>query len=418
MTAHPPGLLDGVRVVDLTSIVMGPLATQILGDLGADVITVEDPRGTLSRVMTAGPHPGLSGVALNLLRNKRNVVLDLKTEAGRDALLEVTATADVLVTNLRPGTLARLRLTFEDIVMVRPDIVYCQAQGYPSDSESADAPAYDDVIQAATGLPDAFRRFGGEPLFAPTLIADKVSGLTIAYAVLAALFHRERTGEGQRIEVPMVDVMTAFMLVEHAGAATARPPQGPPGYQRILNPERRPQRTRDGWISVLPYTRQNFEDIFRSGDRDDLADDERIRTARGRIDHADDLYREVAGILTRRTTAEWLEFCQASDVPASPVPTLDQLVDGLDDDRHPVAGPYKVIPQPVRFSRMPGPTVRRPAALSGQHTDEVLAEVRATGPGPERGPTGQSAGPSDGSDSPDRREHDGQHRPDRADGQP
>jgi len=379
MTAHPPGPLDGVRVVDLTSIVMGPLATQIFGDLGADVITVEDPRGTLSRVMTAGPRPGLSGVALNLLRNKRNMVLDLKSEEGREALLEVTATADVMVTNLRPGTLARLRLTYDDVVSVRPDIVYCQAQGYPSDSDAADAPAYDDVIQAATGLPDAFRRFGGEPLFAPTLMADKVSGLTIAYAVLAALLHRERTGEGQRIEIPMVDVMTAFMLVEHAGAATARPPQGPPGYQRILNSERRPQRTRDGWISVLPYTRQNFEEIFRAGDREDLAVDERIATARGRIDHADDLYREVATILGRRTTAEWLEFCLSAGVPASPIPTLDQLVDDLDEDDHPVAGRYKVIPQPVRFSRMSGPTVRRPAALSGQHTDEVLAEVRGTG---------------------------------------
>ncbi len=377
MAERSSGPLAGVRVVDLTSIVMGPLATQILGDLGADVITVEDPRGSLSRVMTAGPHAGLSGVALNLLRNKRNMVLDLKSEAGRSAVLEVAATADVWVTNLRPGTLARLRLTYPDVASARPDIVYCQAQGYPSDSEAADAPAYDDVIQAATGLPDAFRRFGGEPLFAPTLMADKVSGLTIAYAVMAALFHRERTGEGQQLEIPMVDVMTAFTLVEHAGAATARPPQGPPGYQRILNSERRPQRTSDGWISVLPYTRDNFERLFRAGGREDLASDPRLRTARSRLDHADELYSLVAEILIQRPTAEWLELCQTSDVPASPVPTLDQLVDGLDEDRHPVAGRYKVLPQPVRFSRMAGPTVRRHAALSGQHTEEVLTEVRA-----------------------------------------
>jgi crotonobetainyl-CoA:carnitine CoA-transferase CaiB-like acyl-CoA transferase len=375
MTANASGPLDGVRVLDLTSIVMGPLATQILGDLGADVITVEDPRGTLSRVMTAGPHPQLSGVALNLLRNKRNVVLDLKTTEGRDAFLSIAATAQVVVTNLRPATLERLRLTYEDVAAVQPDIVYCQAQGYPSDSPAANAPAYDDVIQAGTGLPDAFRRFSGEPLFAPTLMADKVSGLTIAYAVLAALLHRERTGEGQRVEVPMVDVMTAFMLVEHAGAATARPPQGEPGYQRILNPERKPQRTKDGWVSVLPYTTRNFEDIFRAGGRDDLAEDDRIHSARSRLQHADALYREVAAILTQRTTDEWLEFCAASDVPASAIPTLDQMVDDLAEDDHPVVGRYKVIPQPVRFSRMRGPVVRRPAALSGQHTDEVLAEV-------------------------------------------
>ena len=396
MTASSAGPLDGVRVVDLTSIVMGPLATQIFGDLGADVITVEDPRGTLSRVMTAGPHPQLSGVALNLLRNKRNIVLDLKTPAGRDAFLEVVATADVLVTNLRPGTLERLRLSYADVVPICPDIVYCQAQGYPSDSDAADAPAYDDVIQAATGLPDAFRLFGGEPLFAPTLMADKVSGLTIAYAVMAALFHRQRTGEGQRIEIPMIDVMTAFMLVEHAGAATACPPQGSPGYQRILNPERRPQRTKDGWISVLPYTRANFEDIFRAGGREDLAHDDRIRSARARLDHADELYGEVATIIAQRTTLEWLAFCQASDVPASPVPTLGELVDALPEDDHPVAGRYKVIPQPVRFSRMSGPTVRRPAALSGQHTDEVMTEVRATGPARRSGPIGVDAERTDG----------------------
>jgi crotonobetainyl-CoA:carnitine CoA-transferase CaiB-like acyl-CoA transferase len=389
MPTTSTGPLEGIRVVDLTSIVMGPLATQIFGDLGADVITVEDPRGTLSRVMTAGPHPQLSGVALNLLRNKRSVVLDLKTDEGRDALLALAGTADVLVTNLRPATLGRLRLTYADVSAVRPDIVYCQTQGYPTDSDRADAPAYDDVIQAATGLPDTFRRSGGEPQFVPTLIADKVSGLTIAYAVMAALLHRERTGEGQRVEVPMVDVMTAFTLVEHAGAATARPPQGEPGYQRILSPERRPQRTEDGWISVLPYTRENFEDLFRAGGRHDLAEDERIHSARSRIDHADDLYHEVSLIVTQRTTAAWLAFCEASDVPASAVPTLDELVEGLAEDEHPIAGRYKVIPQPVRFSRANGPTVRRPAALSGEHTDEVMAEVvaRTAGPAP-KGPGG------------------------------
>jgi crotonobetainyl-CoA:carnitine CoA-transferase CaiB-like acyl-CoA transferase len=378
MTGPGRGPLDGIRVVDLTSIIMGPLATQIFGDLGADVITVEDPRGTLSRVMTDGPVPGLSGVALNLLRNKRNVVLDLKTPGGRDALLDIVATADALVTNLRPATLARLGLTYAEVAAVRPDIVYCQAQGYPSDSPAADAPAYDDVIQAGTGLPDAFRRMGGRPQLVPTLVADKVSGLTIAYAVLAALLHRERTGEGQRVEVPMVDVMTAFTLVEHAGAATARPPQGPPGYERILNPERRPQRTRDGWISVLPYTRRNFEDVFTAGGRADLVDDERIRSARARIEHANSLYADVAEIMTQRTTAEWLAFCGEAGVPASAVPTLDELIDDLAEDVHPRAGRYKVLPQPVRFSRGTGPTVRRPAALSGEHTDEVVDEVRGS----------------------------------------
>ena len=376
MASTPEGPLRGVRVLDVSSVVMGPLATQILGDLGADVITVEDPKGTLSRVMTAGPVPGLSGIALNLLRNKRNTVLDLKDPDGRRRLLDLAATVDVMITNLRPGALARLRLTYGDLRTVRPDIVYCQAQGYPSDSPAADAPAYDDVIQAGSGIPDAFRRENGVPVLIPSLVADKVSGLTIAYAVLAALFERERTGEGQRVEVPMIDVMTSFTLVEHAGAATAVPPQGPPGYPRILNPERRPQRTSDGWIHVLAYTRQNFVDLFGEAGRPELADD-RIATARSRIAHASTLYRDVAGVLASRTTDEWLGFCLSKGIPASPVPTLEDLVDALPEDVHPLAGRYKVIPQPVRFSAHPGPTVHRHAALSGQHDAEVAAEVAA-----------------------------------------
>ncbi len=375
MPPTPTGPLHGVRVLDLSSVIMGPLATQIFGDLGADVITVEDPKGTLSRVMTAGPVPTLSGLALNLLRNKRNVVLDLKDPEGRREVLDIAATVDVVVTNLRPGTLARLGLAYEDVRAVHPEVVYCQAQGYPSDSPSADAPAYDDVIQAGSGIPDTFRRMGGVPVLVPTLLADKVCGLTIAYAVMAALFECERTGRGQRIEVPMIDVMTAFTLVEHAGAATTVPPLGPPGYGRILNPERRPQRTRDGWINVLAYTRQNYEDLFRAAGRDDLVQDERIRSARSRIEHADSLYAEVAGVLLDRTTAEWLRFCADKGIPASPVPSLEELVAELPEDEHPLAGRYKVIPQPVRFANHPGPTVHRHAAVSGEHDAEVRAEV-------------------------------------------
>ena len=375
MPSTSTGPLQGVRVLDLSSVVMGPLATQILGDLGADVITVEDPRGTLSRVMTAGPVPTLSGLALNLLRNKRNVILDLKDPEGRRQALDIAATVDVVVTNLRPGTLARLGMTYEDVRDVRPDVVYCQAQGYPSDSPAADAPAYDDVIQAGSGIPDTFRRMDGEPVLVPTLVADKVSGLTIAYAVLAALFERERTGRGQRIEVPMIDVMTAFTLVEHAGPATTVPPLGPPGYGRILNPERRPQRTADGWINVLAYTRQNYEDLFTEAGRPDLADDERIHSARSRITHADSLYRDVARVLAGAHHRGVARILRGPAIPASAVPTLEELVDALPEDDHPLAGRYKVIPQPVRFSNHPGPTVRRHAAVSGEHSDEVRTEV-------------------------------------------
>ena len=386
MPATPTGPLHGFRVLDMSSVVMGPLATQILGDLGADVITVEDPRGALSRVMTAGPLPQLSGLALNLLRNKRNVVLDLKDPVGRRQFLDIAATVDVVITNLRPGALGRLRLTYDDVREARADIVYCQAQGYPSESEAADAPAYDDVIQAGSGIPDTFRRQTGVPMLVPTLVADKVCGLTIAYAVLAALLDRERTGSGQQIEVPMIDVMTAFTLVEHAGAATTVPPLGPPGYGRILNPERQPQRTSDGWINVLAYTRQNYEDLFREADRPDLLDDSRIETPMDRIANADSLYRDVSEVLAVHTTAEWLDFCADVGIPASAVPTLEELVDALPEDDHPRAGRYKVIPQPVRFSGHVGPTVRRHAALSGEHNEDVAAEVAAWNRPADEGP--------------------------------
>ena len=223
------GPLDGIRVLDLSSVVMGPLATQILGDLGADVITVETRDGDINRIMSSGPCPGLSGVSLNLLRNKRNISLDIAHPRGRAALLRVAAGCDVFVTNLRPGSVGRLRLRYPDIASIRPDVIYCQAHGFPSDGPQADAPAFDDIIQAACGVPDVLRRAGGRPGLMPTLLADKVSGLVLAYSIIAALFHRARTGEGQKVEVPMADAMLAFLLVEHGSGAIPRPARGRPG---------------------------------------------------------------------------------------------------------------------------------------------------------------------------------------------
>lgn len=368
------GPLEGVRVLDLTSVVMGPLSTQILGDLGADVITVEAARGETNRVMGPGPHPELSGISLNLLRNKRNVRIDMKDPAGRDAVLRVASTCDVVVTNLRPGPLGRLGLAYDDIVKVRPDVVYCQAHGYPSTSERAEAPAYDDIVQAASGVADAVARVTGTPGLAPTIFADKVCGLTIVYAVLAALFHRERTGEGQHIEVPMVETTTAFMLVEHGSGAIAQPRTHPAGYPRILTPHRRPQRTADGWVNILPYSQEHWEEIFRQGGRHDLVGDERVASGRGRIQHSDFLYQALAGIVVDHSTEWWLDLCRQKGIPATAVATLEELVDELPEADHPVAGRYKVIPPPVRFSKTP-PSVRRPAPLVGEHGREVLLEA-------------------------------------------
>ena len=371
------GPLAGVRVLDLTSVVMGPLATAILGDLGADVVTVESARGDTNRAMGAGPHPYLSGVSLNLLRNKRNIDLDLKSAGGRAILLRLAARCDVFVTNLRPGPLARLGAAYEDIAAVRPDVVYCRAHGWAADSPRGGEAAYDDIVQAASGVADLARRVSGAPGLMPTIFADKVSGLTIVYAVLAALLHRERTGEGQQIEIPMADTVSAFLLVEHGAAAIPQPPVGPVGYQRILTPERRPQQTADGWIAVLPYSREHYDFLFAVGGTPELIGDARYADGRSRIEHSDFLYRQVRGILRHRTTAEWLDLLHRHGIPASPVATLDELVSALPEADHPVAGRYRVIPPPVRFGRTPA-SVRRPAPLPGEHNEEVLAELGLT----------------------------------------
>lgn len=373
-TEELAGPLAGIRVLDLTSVVMGPYATQILGDLGAEVICVEDAKGDTNRIMGPGPEPGLSGVALNLLRNKRNVCLDLKAPGGREAFLRIAATCDVVVTNLRPGPLRRLGLTYDDIRAVKSDVVMCQAHGWPSDSEAADAPAYDDVIQAAAGIAHTFELQSGRPALAPTLIADKVSGLTIAQAVLAALFHHQRSGEGQFVEVPMIDAISAFTLVEHGAAAVPEPAAGTAGYPRILIPERRPFATADGWIAILPYSTKDYEALFTEGGRADLVGDPRILTAVARMRHAAALYAVVEEIVATRPTEFWVEFCSRHDIPAGPVRTLDEVVDELPVTEHPHVGRYREIPHPVRYSRTPA-SIRRPAPRLGEHDVEVLREV-------------------------------------------
>lgn len=352
---------------------MGPLATQILADLGADVVTVESPGGDTNRVMGPGPHPQFSGIALNLLRNKRNISLNLRDGSHRAALLRIAAGCDAVITNLRPGSLGRLGLAYDDLVAVNPSIVYCQAQGFALDSERGDDPAYDDIIQAASGLADVMARCTGQPALVPTIVADKVCALTIAYSVLAALLERDRSGRGQHVEVPMVDVMQSFTLVEHgAGAIGARSPAAP-GYGRILTPHRKPGRTSDGWVHILPYSSAHYNAMYSAGGRDDLIDDPRSATTRDTIANADFLYSVIHSITPQRTTSEWLEFCRAQEIPATEVVSLEQLVEQLPVVEHPTAGPYRLIPSPVRFSRTPA-NVYRPAPQIGEHTEEVLAE--------------------------------------------
>lgn len=370
---HSP--LSGIRVFDLTSVIMGPLATQVLGDMGADVITVEPPQPSLNRMMSAGPALGLSGIALNLLRNKRSIVIDLSEEAGKDVASRLAASCDVFVSNLRGASLERLGLAYDDLRPLRPDIIYCQAQGYPSESAEAEEPAYDDVIQAATGFAHLGLLVNGSPSLVPTIVADKVAGLVMAQNILAALVRKGRSGQGAHIEVPMTEAVTSFVLVEHGAAATAVPPQGPAGYPRIMTPNRKPAATRDGWVHVLPYSRRNFNDLFEVGGRADLVDDPRTETPQGRLQNSSDLYLQIAAILKDRTTAEWITFCRDQGIPASPVRTLDELVESQPVLAHPQAGLYHANRTLGRFDNATEPRVRHHAPLQGENSREILCEL-------------------------------------------
>ncbi len=374
------GALDGIRVLDLSSVVMGPYATQLLGDWGAEVIKIEDGGTDTARHMGPGPVPLLSGVALNLLRNKRSIVIDLKTSDGQAVARELTLASDVIVTNLRPGPLSRLGLSYDDLRGDHPGLIFCHAQGWALDSGESERPAYDDVIQTAVGIPFLQQTVTGEAALMPTLIADKVCGLMISNAVLAALVARAATGLGQRVEVPMFDTTLAFTLVEHLAAATT--PGGLAGYPRILTANRKAHRTADGWIVVLPYSNAHWASICRSVDRLDLVNDVRFATPASRIMNADAMYGFLGEMFATRPTSAWVELCANEGVPYQIAHDLDAIVNDpalhrgvVIDDEHPLGGPYRRIASPVRFSETPAPPTVRPAPLPGADTDDILRSL-------------------------------------------
>jgi crotonobetainyl-CoA:carnitine CoA-transferase CaiB-like acyl-CoA transferase len=365
------GPLAGLRVLDITSVVMGPLATQMLGDLGADVITIEGARDDTNRRMGTGPLPGLSDVSLNLLRNKRNVALDLKDERGREAALRLAASCDVLVTNLRPGPLARLGLDYDQVRVAREDVIYARATGFSRDDPRGDEAAYDDIIQGATGVPDVFSKATGEPWLAPTLIADKVSGLTLLSGVLAALVHKERTGEGQLVEISMFEALSAFLMVEHS-SGVASGDEGPAGYQRILSADRRPQRSADGLVVIFPYLPAHWSALLSAAGLDELVGDPRLIPSR--TPDPAFVYQTLARIAATRTSAQWVHFCREHQIPATAVPSIEELVESWPRELHPRAGEYRAAPMPIRLSKSPA-SIRRHAPLVGEHNREVLLEA-------------------------------------------
>lgn len=373
------GALEGIRVVDHSSVVMGPLAAQILGDMGADVIKVEHGKGDTNRHMGGGPLPGLSGIAMTVNRNKRSVSLDLKSPAGRDAFLRILGTADVLVTNVRPKAMRGLMLAYDDIATQFPRLVYCQAQGFRAGTPDEDRPAYDDIIQAATGMANFAQATTGHTSFVPSIIADKVSGMTIVQAVLAALLHRERTGLGQRVEVPMFDAVLAFNLAENLSRAVI--PGQPSGYNRILMSTRGPHRTADGHVAIMPYEEKHWKAIFDHIGRSAELEEPWFADRARRTENAEYTYGRLAEVIATRSTSEWLQFAAENDVPVNAVPHLDEVIAeeslhrGMIVEReHPQAGPYRSVRPAIIMDGSPL-TVRRDAPVVGEHTREILAEA-------------------------------------------
>lgn len=378
------GPLSGIRVLDLTTVVMGPYACQLLGDYGADVVKVEAPDGDVMRL--AGPmrSPGMGHLFLSTNRNKRSIAIDLKTAKGRDLLLSLVRTADVLLYNIRPKAMARLGLTYEELAKINPRLIYVGAFGFSQKGPYAARPAYDDLIQGMTGLPWLSLQSGvEEPRYAPVIIGDRIVGLQVALATVAALNHRNRTGRGQRIDVPMFEGLLSLVLSEHLAGSSFEPAIGPPGYQRSLSRNRKPHRTKDGYICSLVYSDKHWRSFFEViGQPEIFEQDARFSSQASRLAHIDEVYGYLAGVLATRTTAEWIEAFTKADIPAAKMNSIEDI---LADEHlnsigyfktrfHPTEGDLKEIAIPTEWSDSQ-PEITRHAPQLGEHTCDLLAEL-------------------------------------------
>lgn len=381
-SAKGKGPLSGMRIIDLTSMVMGPYATQIMADMGADVIKIESPAGDNMRFVSVGPEPGMAGVFVNVNRGKRSVVLDLQSAEGKAALRALLETADVFIHSMRAKAIARLGLDYPAVAAINPGIVYTNCYGYGRAGPYRDQPAYDDTIQAECGLTAVQQMLTGSADYVGTIVADKVAGLTALYGTMMALFHRARTGEGQEVEIAMFETMASFMLVEHANGALFDPPLGAAHYPRVVAPNRKPYRTADGHVSALIYNDKHWS-LFVDAVKPAWANAE-FATLTQRARQADRIYGLLAQTFLERTTAQWLELLHALGIPAAPLRTPDELFANPHLD---AVGFFETVDSPQGRIRFPGvPTglsktpgkIAGPAPGLGQHTREVLAEVGIT----------------------------------------
>ena len=378
------GPLKGVRVVDLSTMLMAPYATQILGDMGADVVKVEAPAGDPVRGIGPLRHTGMGPIFLNVNRSKRSVVLDLKQVPGLDALKTLLKQADVFIYNVRPQAMERLGLGLSQLSQINPRLITLGLFGYGQDGPYASKPAFDDLIQGAVGIPWlAHQATGQEPTYTPTAIVDRGVALWAVGQVNAALFHQLKTGQGQHISVPMFEMMASFVLGDHLSGHSFDPPISPLGYPRMINRDRRPYRTQDGFVCVMIYTDGHWKSFFKAlGRSDDFARDARYHSMTSRTQHIADIYRELGELLLTRTTAEWLALFERADIPAMPLNTPEtlfqdphlQAVGFFNAVDHPSEGRLIDMAYPSTWSRTQ-PAGTRPAPRLGEHSAQVLAEV-------------------------------------------
>jgi crotonobetainyl-CoA:carnitine CoA-transferase CaiB-like acyl-CoA transferase len=377
------GPLDGVRVLDLTTVVMGPYATQILADFGADVIKVEPPDGDVMRYAWPFRNPGMGHIFLNANRNKRSIVLDLKQAPAREACLALARKADVMVYNIRPQAMARLRLSYEEVQKENPRIIYVGCFGYSQRGPYAAKAAYDDLIQGAAGLPWLLHKQGAEtPRYAPIIVADRSVGQQVASAVSAALYRREKSGQGQRVDVPMFEHLLQIVLGEHLGGYTFEPRQGEAGYARMLAPDRRPYRTRDGYVCALIYNDKQWRAFFDVIGQPEKFKEPKFSNQEVRSKHYPEAYAFVAEQMLKRSTAEWLEALERADIPVQRMNSIDDIVADphlaatgfFRTVEHPSEGRIRSMAVPSEWSESP-PQYRRHAPRLGEHTREVLGEA-------------------------------------------
>jgi crotonobetainyl-CoA:carnitine CoA-transferase CaiB-like acyl-CoA transferase len=378
-----PGPLHGIRILENTSVVLGPWACQILADMGAEVIKIEAPRGDSNRSLGATrTTKNMAALYLTCNRNKRSLVLDLKQESAKKALLELAKTADVFIHNNRPQAMAKLGMDYAALKAVNPKIIYCGSYGYGKKGPYGERGALDDSIQAVSGIAMLNKMVLGEPRYLPTIVADKTTAMTLVQGVLAALFHRERTGQGQEIEVPMFESMVSWVMAEHMWGNTFDPPMGPPGYVRLMSEERKPYPTKDGYIAILPYLDAHWETFCKLSGRLDLLEDPRFKTLANRVANIDQTYQETAKTMITRTTKEWIDLFGKTSVPTIVVNTLEELITDehlnavgfWQSVDHPTEGKLKLPGFPINFSETPE-SIRRHAPRLGEHSAEVLKEA-------------------------------------------